>query len=258
MAQQRFLALKGTDFASESNIVRFLEGTHRVIADYEIAGFEDLYRRLLRDALRKFNLRYRLDEPFTLRFLLPGSFTNLYSELHRLNTTDSHLSALWSDFEAAFDYYARSQTDSELKTSIAKASNYLEGLASVTNGKAGTLGQLCDGLSDWPHDKVKEAVKSLYGFCCDYPGIRHAGTPRNRKRQLDRRDSVAINVALMALAAYLSNKLDQGEMLGVGSAGFTRLKRSLQIPIRSHIDRGLIRNLLGRLGFLPPPRRRAE
>jgi hypothetical protein len=250
-ARQRFLALKGTDFTSESAIVHFLEETREVVADYEILGFENCYRRLLGNALRKFNLRYRLDEPFTLRLLLPGSFANLYAELHRQNSGNGHLSALWNDFEEAFDRYARSQGDSDLKTSIAKASNYLEGLASVTNGKSGTLGYLCDGLSDWPHDKVKEAVKNLYGFCSDYPGIRHAGTPGNRKRQLDKRDSVAINVSLMALAAYLSNKLDQGEMFGIGSGVATRSRVSSVDRHVSSNDPGFIRKLLSTFGIRP-------
>jgi hypothetical protein len=69
-ARQRFLTLRGTDFASESAIVHFLEEADTIITDYEIPGFEDLYQRLLRQILRKFNLRYRLDEPFTIRF--PG------------------------------------------------------------------------------------------------------------------------------------------------------------------------------------------
>ena len=234
-AQQRFLALKGTDFASESATVYFLEEAHDVIADYEVPGFEDFYRRLIIDAIRKFNLRYRLDEPFTLRFLLPGSFTNLYTELHRLNGGNPDLTSLWGDFEGAFDQYARTQGDSDLKTSIAKASNYLEGLASATTGKAGTLGKLCNGLSAWPHDKVKDAVKSPYGFCCDYPGIRHAGTPGNRRRQLDARDSIAINVSLMALAAYLGNGVDRGAVLGSGPAGRLRSRVS-QSPAPSSRD----------------------
>jgi hypothetical protein len=248
-ARQRFLTLNGTDFVSESAIVQFLEEGHKIIADYEIPGFEDLYRRLVGNALRKFNLRYRLDEPFVLRFLLPGSFTNLYAELHRLNTSDQNLYALWSDFEVSFDHYTRSQGDTDLKTSIAKASNYLEGLASETIGKSGTLGYLCDGLTDWPHDKVKEAVKSLYGFCSDYPGIRHAGTPRNRKRQLDRRDSVAINVSLMALAAYLSNRLDQGEVLGIGSGVATRPRVGPVERRLSSNGSGIIRRLLSTFGI---------
>src|SRR5229473_1965195 len=60
-------ALKGTDFASESDIVFFLEIAYEVIRDYEVPGFEDLYLRLLRGVLHKFNLRYRVDDPFTIR-----------------------------------------------------------------------------------------------------------------------------------------------------------------------------------------------
>jgi hypothetical protein len=249
-ARQRFLALKGIDFVSESAIVQFLEETHTVIVDYEIDGFDDFYRRLLLGAVDKFNLRYRLDEPFTLRYLLPGSFNNLYTEPHRLNSGNRDLAGLWSDFELAFDQYARTQTDSDLRTSIQRAANYLEGLAGVTNGNAGTLGQLCDSLSDWPHDKVKEAVKNLYGFCSDYPGIRHAGNPLHRRRQLDRRDSVAINVSLMALAAYLSKGLDQGTMLGTGAIGTMRPGLSASPLPRRNDSNGLIRKLLLKLRVL--------
>lgn len=247
-ARQRFLALKGTDFASESAIVHFLEAARDVIADYEIPGFEDLYRRLLGDALRKFNLRYRLDDPFTLRFLLPGSFTNLYAELHRLNVGNPDLASLWGDFESAFDQYTRTLGDPDLRISIARASNYLEGLASATNGKAGTLGKLCDSLSDWPHDMIKDAVKCLYGFCSDYPGIRHSGTPGNRRRHLDTRDSVAINVSLMALAAYLSTGLDHGQ-LGIGPSRIVRARRILSRPPPQGGGGGWIRRLLVKCGL---------
>ena len=246
-ARRRFLSLKGTDFVNESAIVRFLEETHVVIATYEKPGFEDLYSQLLRDALGKFNLRYRLDDPFTLRFLLPGSFTNLYAELQRLNTNNPHLTVLWADFEWAFDQYARSQGDPDLRTSIAKASNYLEGLASATNGKSGSLRKLCDRLSDWPHYKVKEAVKSLYDFCSDYPGIRHGGTRGNQKRQLDRRDSIAINVSLLALATYLGNGLDQGEMLGTGPSGIIRPRKTVSPLQRYGSSTGWFGRLLVKL-----------
>lgn len=214
-APQHFLALKGTDFATESAIVHFLEAAHDVIADYEIPGFENHYRRLLRDALRKFNLRYRLDEPFVLRFLLPGSFTNLYAELHRLNAANGHLAGLLTDFEKAFDRYARTQDPTDLKTCIAKASNYAEGLASATRGTAGTLGALCDQLTDWPHDKVREALKSLYRFCSDYPGIRHAGDPAGVRRALATRDVTLASLLLMSFSGYLSPTVDEQVVLGV-------------------------------------------
>jgi len=248
-ARERFLALKEADFSSESAIVHFLELVNDVISDYEILGFEDFYKRLLGDTLRKFNLRYRLDEPFTLRFLLPGSFNNLYTELQGLNTRNANLTGLWSDFESSFDQYARTQEDPDLRMSIARASNYLEGLAGATNGKPGTLGHLCDGLKEWPHDKVKEALKNLYWFCSDYPGIRHAGTPRSRKRQLDLRDAVAINVSLMALAAYLGKGLDQGQMLGTGGTTFARPRRTVSPPFPDRERGGFFTRLLAKLGL---------
>lgn len=214
-ARQRFLPLKGTDFASESAIVHFLEAARDVISDYEIPGFEDCYRRLLRDALRKFNLRYRLDEPFILRFLLPGSFTNLYNELRRVSGGNGHLASLLTDFEKAFDRYARTQDPTDLKTCIGNASKYAEGLAGVTCGRPGSLGDLCKEIKDWPHGAVQAALGNLYGFCSDYPGIRHAGNPAGIRRDLATRDMTLASLLLLNFSGYLMPSLDQEAVLGV-------------------------------------------
>jgi hypothetical protein len=87
-----------------------------------------------------------------------------------------------------FEYrYARTQDPHDLRICIGSASNYAEGLASATFGTPGkTLGFICDHLTDWPHDKVKEALKNLYHFCSDYPGIRHGGNPASAKRASSR------------------------------------------------------------------------
>lgn len=217
-AQDSFLALKGTDFASESGIVNFLDDAREVIGNYDIAGYEELYKRLLRDFFRKYNLRYRLDEPFKIRFLLPGSFTNLYVELQRLNSTDPHLASLLNDFEYAFDRYVRTQDPTDLKTCIAKASNYAEGLASATAGNpttGNTLGALAGRLTDWPHDKVREALVNVYHFCCDYPGIRHGGTPASARRVLAPRDATFASLLLLCFTGYLSPQVDEQTVLGV-------------------------------------------
>ena len=214
-ASQRFLALKGTDFASESAIVLFLEEVNKVITDYEITGYEDFYRRLLRDFLHKFNLRYRLDDPFTLRFLLPGSFTNLYAELHRLNVDNGHLAGLLTDFEKAFDRYARTQDPTDLKTCIGNASKYVEGLAGATCGKSGSLGDLCKEIKDWPHSAVQAALTKLYGFCSDYPGIRHAGNPAGVRRDLNARDVTLASLLLLSFSGYLSQNIDEQVILGI-------------------------------------------
>jgi hypothetical protein len=217
-ARQRFLALKGTDFTSESDIVLFLEEAHNVISDYEVPGFEDRFARLLRGVLQKFNLRYRLDDPFTLRFLLPGSFSNLYAELQRVNSSDSSLVDRLTDFEKAFDRFARTQDATDLRSCIHMASNYVEGLASVTSGipaKGNTLGALVKGLKDWPHDKIREALVNLYHFCSDYPGIRHPGTPANALRALAIRDGTMACLLLLSFSGYLSPAFDERAILGV-------------------------------------------
>jgi len=195
--------------------VLFLEEVHNVITGYDIPGYADFYRRLLRNLLRKFNLRYRLDEPFTLRFLLPGSFTNLYVELHRLNAGNDHLTVLLTDFEKAFDRYARSQDPSDLKNCIANASKYVEGLAGETCGRAGTLGDLCRDIKDWPHSAMQNALGNLYGFCSDYPGIRHAGNPSGVRRDLTTRDVTLTSLLLLSFSGYLSPTLDEKIILGL-------------------------------------------
>ena len=124
IARESFLALNGTDFASESDIVNFLDEARDDIADYDIAGYEELYKRLLRALFRKYNLRYRLDEPFKIRFLLPGSFTNLYAELHRSMWLILISRACSPISKHAFDCYAHSQDPTDLRTCIARASNY--------------------------------------------------------------------------------------------------------------------------------------
>jgi hypothetical protein len=214
-ARAGFLAFKGTDFASESAIVESLEAAHEVIADYELPGYEELFKRLLRGFLGKYNLRYRLDEPFVLRFLLPGSFTNLYAELHRLNASNPHLASLLSDFEHAFNQYARSQADPDLRNCISTASKYAEGLAGLTCGVPGTLGDLCKHIRDWPHATVKESLSKLYGFCSNYPNIRHAGNQQGVLRALAPRDATSLSVLLLTFSGYLSPQLDERTVLGI-------------------------------------------
>ncbi len=214
-AHTAFCALNGSDFRDETAIVEFLEAAYEVIVVYDILGEPEVFKQLLRQFISKYNLRYRLDDPFKLRFLLPGSFSNLYSELQRLNSTNGHLSGLLQDFEHAFDRYARSQDAADLKTCIAKASNYAEGLASTTHGTPGTLGALCNHIGDWPHDKVKEALQSLYKFCSDYPGIRHAGDPNGMRRDLSAKDSTLICLLLLSFTGYLSPNVDERTVLGL-------------------------------------------
>jgi hypothetical protein len=215
IARERFIALRGEDFVSELGIVRFLEDVDELIEDYDIAGFSEDYRRLLRLVLRKFNLRYRLDDPFYLRFLVPGSFVNLYNELLRIGADNAYLTELFGDFEKAFDQYVRSGDSTDLKSCLGNASNYLEGLAGVTCGHVGTLGALTQEMNDWPHAAIRSGLADLYKFCSDYPGIRHGGNPEGMMRELSALDLAAVSLLLMSYSGYLSPLIDELAVLGI-------------------------------------------
>jgi hypothetical protein len=59
-----------------------------------------------------------------------------------------------------------------------------------------------DQVGTWPHNSVKEAMKNLYPFTNNYPGVRHAGTPENAMR-----DMVALSVLLAGLMPHLTDEL---------------------------------------------------
>ncbi len=215
LAESRFLALSGTDFSSELGIVAFLHDARLLIAEYGSPDLNAIYLDLLAAAVNKFNLRYRVDSDMTLRFMLSGSFSNLYSELLRINSSDPHLTELLTAFEEAFDDYVRRESDSNLKTCISKASNYAEGLASHTrNYHSGTLGRLAKQIGGAPHEKLEEALVNVYHFCCDYPGIRHGGKPRSARRPLTAVDGTVAAMLLMTFAAYLTPDIRPDALLG--------------------------------------------
>lgn len=226
-AHDEFCGLKGIDFANETAIADFLPAAYEVISDYGIPGYDEHLKLLLRQFLRKYNLRYRLDDPFKLCFLLPGSFSNLYAEIQRLTAKDKHLSGLTRDFEHAFTEYARSTDPTDLKTCIHKANNLAEGLASNTMKYPAnnTLGALCDQIKTWPHDKVKESLKNLYHFSSDFVGVRHAGRPNSCNRDLDQKDCVLTCLLLLTFSGYLTPGVDAQEILGSWpGAGLKRAK----------------------------------
>ena len=140
-----------------------------------------------------------------------------YGELEKLNAANSDLAELMEEFEHSFDNYVRSQKQGDLKTCIGKAAMYAEGIAGKATGRNGSLGDLCDILQCWPHRAVKSAVKSLYGFCSDYPGIRHGTNTAARLRNLDSRDAIFFPVLFLSLAGYVTESIDTKEPLGAAS-----------------------------------------
>jgi hypothetical protein len=159
-------------------------------------------------------LRYDLRRPFTLHTTLTGVFAKLVTELKAITKADAHLHQLMGEFEESVRDLRIDTTSARIKTCIQRQVNLLEAIGKhcpvVT---VNTLGQICDQLGTlpnvvWPHDKVRDAMKDLYKFASDYPGIRHGGTPANARRDIEMRDMVAISVLLAGFTPYLSHQVD--------------------------------------------------
>ncbi|WP_448510344.1 hypothetical protein [Immundisolibacter sp.] len=208
-SREAFEKSGANDFAGERSLVAFLEAAHSALD--ELAGDElsNRYFNLLAGFIEKFSLRYDLRRPCTLCPTLPGVFASLVRDLRALTGQDAHLDALMKDFENAVRDLRHDCCDGRIKTCIQKQVNLLEAIGRTAPGVTGaTLGAICNQVGSWPHDKLKEAMKGLYGFASDDPGIRHGGTPANALRAVDMRDMVAMSILLAGFTPYLSSALD--------------------------------------------------
>ncbi len=206
-ARVAFEQIRAQDFSDELSIVAFLESAFATIQDFEIPRFEKLYRYLVRGFIRKYNLKYRIDDPFRVRLVLPGVFASFYEDLTRVNSTDPHLKKLMNNFELTFGSYARTKQPHELNACVSNAFIYAEGLAGKTSGGTDTLGNLCDCLQCWPHVTIRESLKKLYGFRNDYPGLGHAGNPEGKLRDLEPRDAIVVCLLLLSFSGYLTDEV---------------------------------------------------
>lgn len=214
LATDAFARIKGTDFKSESALVAFIEDAREQIQDFDLEGYAEFYQTLVKDFLAKYNLRYRVAPPFQLRLMLPGTFASLYADLERINNSNSHLARLMEGFEHSFAHFARTRHTHDLQTCISRASMYAEGIAGSTLGRRGSLGDLADRVTSFPHPTIKLSLKNLYGFCSDYPEIRHAGNPDGVIRDLETRDALLVCLLLIVFSGYLTETMDVESIFG--------------------------------------------
>ena len=212
-ARNAFEQIRSSDFGDDRAIVEFLESAFTTIREFGVPRFENLYRYLVREFTAKYNLTYRIDDPFRVRLVLPGVFASFYDDLVRANRTDPHLRTLMNNFERAFGSYAKSKESHELNSCIHNAFIYAEGLAGKNTGKGGTLGKLCDSLKCWPHNTVRDSLKTLYGFRNDYPGLGHGANQKGKLRDLEPRDAIVVCLLLLSFSGYLSGDVSIGNTL---------------------------------------------
>lgn len=207
-SREMFESVVGGDFAGERALVGFLEGAHSVLDDLAGDSLSNAYFLLLEGFVQKFSLRYELRRPCVLCPTLPGVFSSLMGDLRQITLRDAHLTMLMRDFDMAVRDLRGDCSDGRIKTCIQKQVNLLEALGQghpkVTKN---TLGQICEQVGTWPHVQLKDAMKNLYGFACDYPGIRHGGTPAGAIRTIDMRDMVAMCILLAGFTPYLTDQL---------------------------------------------------
>lgn len=255
-SRETFERITTSDFAGEQSLVGFFEAVHSTLEEFESSGDDALTNRyfiLLEEFIDKYSLRYDLRRPCTLCPTLPGIFASLVRELRMLTDQDAHLDILMKEFEDAVRDLRHDCSDSRIKTCIQKQVNLVEAIGQGVPGVTGnTLGRICDQVGTWPHEKLKIAMKDLYGFASDYPGIRHGGTPTSALRTVDMRDMVAMSILLTGFMPYLESRLSADAIFG-GSSTQVGPVVSATVPAVSTVTEPVAverqTGFLGRLAF---------
>lgn len=194
-----------------------MEKAFNVVSSYDNEHYSNTYFLLVEKFIKKFSLRYDLRRPFSLHPTLPGIFASLFRELKKSTSTDAHLNTLMHEFEDVVRDLKTDQSANKIKVCVQKQTNLLEALGERSpNVTANTLGAICDQIGSWPHEKVKDSVKAMYRFACDYPGIRHGGNAAHAIRDIEMRDMVAMSIMLAGFTPYLTDLLDSDEIYNGG------------------------------------------
>lgn len=214
-ARTFFRQLQSSDYNGEQAIIAFLEDTYQALASLS-DSFSGFFKRKVCEFLETYNLPYRVCDDFEIRLTLVGPLASLYNELRVLNESDAHLAGLLDDFEQLFHRYCRDRQELDLRNCIGAFSKYQEALIRRTLADPASrikFRTLTKRLSTWPHGGVKAAVNNLYGFCSDYPGMRHGGNPAGQLRQLKDIDAVALGAFFLGFCGYLTEDIRVTELI---------------------------------------------
>lgn len=210
-----FEELKADAIQSEGKFLRFLEQVDEAFESLDCTSLSPVYHELIKSFVARHYLRYSVDEPFRLVPTLEGIFDALVSQLRYLSSNDPSVCPSFREFEQAIGELRDRKTPNQIKRSIHTGINLMEALGGVSpDASANTLGRISDQITCWPHDAVRDALKAIYKFSCDYSGLRHAGTAGNSLREIELRDTVAMAIILAGFTPYLTNRLNHEEIIG--------------------------------------------
>lgn len=205
------------ELAGDPELVIFFKNAYDVFSETDSEELCLEFVRLLEDFINCHNLRYKLQcSPFKLQPHLPGVFSALFTEIVESAAKNQDLLKLMNEFEHSFYNVSRSHHETDMKTCISKACMLVEGIGSThPSSKGNTLGAICDSIECWPHSALKEAVKKVYGFCSDYPGIRHGTNANGKIRELELRDSIIVPLMLLTASGYFMTWENISEVIGI-------------------------------------------
>lgn len=213
--RRAFLALKAEALHGEAALAGFLQSLHGVLDELAGEALANAYFNRLAALVDTYNLHYELRRPCKLYPTLPGLFAGLLAQLREHSASHPSLPTLLRDFDDALRDLHDQPSQGRIKTCLQKQVNLLEALGrSNPYVKEYALSSICDQIALWPHRKVRDALKSLYGFTCDYPGIRHGGKPASVEGELGMRDMLALCILFVGFTPYLSERIDAPALFG--------------------------------------------
>jgi hypothetical protein len=215
LSRQRFFETRPADFASEFALTRFWQSAFEVLSDAGPDSLVTSYESLTRTFLDRYNLRYRIVSPYRMVPRLPALLGGMIEEVELRISSDPDLYELHQAAELAFEDLSTNGRPVDIRNCIARVCNFAEGLAIRMPGVTEkTLGAATKQMKFWPHVTVRNALTSLYGFCSDYPAIRHGAKSDGKLRELELRDALIISMALLGFTGYLT-ELDFEKILGI-------------------------------------------
>ena len=233
----------------------FFEAVHEALEELSGDELTNRYFNLLTVFIGKFSLRYDLRRPCVLCPTLPGLFASLVRDLRALASQDLHLDQLMKEYEDAVRDLRFGCTAGRIKTCIAKQFMLLEAIGALDSDVTkNTMSDMCEQLDSWPHATIKEALKKLYGFASDYPGIRHGSHAKGALRAIEMRDLVAMSIVLTGFTPYLERRLSADAIYGGSRMNATCAPAVLPLPIPGNgnsggnsQERGFFRRLMDRV-----------
>lgn len=213
-SRRAFQRVRAEHLQGEAALLGFLQGLIDVLAELGGEALANAYYNRLAGLIDTYNLHYDLRRPCRLYPTLPGAFAQLLQQLRRNCADHAALHTLLRDFDEAFRDLHDRPSEGRIKTCLQKQVNLLEALGrDLPYVKEYALSSICEEIAHWPHRKVREALKNLYGFTCDYPGLRHGGKPGSVLGELGMRDMLALCILFVGFTPYLSRRIDADAIL---------------------------------------------